>query len=307
MQVTLAKKVFLRENACMETIDLHDAACFGVAGNFTGHLEQAGEAENFKELKVLDAAAPKALFPTYIPAAAGADNANGAGNKSAGASGAVPAFLNVFPFDANKIVFPKNEEKLQIEPEMALVFDAQWKDGELVALEPRYFGASNDVSIRKDGALKISVKKNWGPSSKGFSEHAIKMEEGIFDRYRIASYLRRGDKLFEYGENSPVNGYSYFGKKLNDWLLDKFNNQKDLGPAEDVHSYLKAAGFPKKIFVSVGATRYSDFGKENFLESGDDSIVALYPDSYSKEEIERLILDGKKADGVSLLCQRVVL
>ncbi len=284
----------------MQTIDLKDAACFGVAGNFTGHLEQAGEAGNFKALKVADAAAPKALFPTYIPAADG-------GHCGAVGGGAAPAFLNVFPFDANKIIFPKGEEKIQIEPEMAIVFDAALKDGALVALEPRFFGASNDVSIRKEGELKISVKKNWGPSSKGFSADAIKVEEGIFDRYRIASYLRRGDKLFEYGENSPVNGYSYFGKKLNDWLLDKFNNQEDLGPAENIHSYLKAAGFPKKIFVSVGATRYSDFGKENFLMSDDDSIVAVYPDSYSKKEIESLILDGKKAEGVSLLCQRVVL
>lgn len=298
MQAMLAEKGFLRQNAAMQTIDLTDAACFGVAGNFTGHLEQAGEAENFKALKISDAAAPKALFPTYVPPVKNAESANGAK--------AAPAFLNVFPFDAKKIVFPKGEQKLQIEPEMAIVFEAQWRDEKLAALEPKFFGASNDVSIRKEGELKISVKKNWGPSSKGFSETAIKVEPGIFDRYRIASYLLRDGKLFEYGENSPVNGYSYFGKKLNDWLLDKFNNQEDLGPAEDIHSYLKAAGFPTKIFVSVGATRYSDFGKENFLQSGDDSIVALYPDSHSKEDLEKMILDGGKLEGVSLLRQKVV-
>ena len=283
----------------MAKIDLTDAACFGVAGNFTGHLEQAGEAESFKALKIADAAAPKALFPTYIPPKNNPQGADGA--KSA------PSFLNVFPFDAQKIVFPKGEQKLQIEPEMAIVFEARWDDGSLVSLEPRFFGASNDVSIRKEGELKISVKKNWGPSSKGFSEQAIKVEPGIFDRYRIASYLRRDGKLFEYGENSPVNGYSYFGKKLNAWLLDKFNNQEDLGPAENVHDYLRAAGFPTKIFVSVGATRYSDFGKENFLQAGDDSVVALYPDSYSKEKVEEIILRGEAAEGISLLSQRVVL
>ena len=295
----------MRENGFMFKIDLRDAACFGVAGNFTGHLEQAGEAESFKDVKTSDAAAPKALFPTYIPN----EIPKQVRDDRAGAAAAscVPAFLNVFPFDANKIVFPKGEEKIQIEPEMAIVFDANWRDGALTALEPRFFGASNDVSIRKEGALKISVKKNWGPSSKGFSGDAIKVEPGIFGRYRIASYLARGGKLFEYGENSPVTGYSYFGKKLNDWLLDKFNNQKNEGPAEDVHSYLRAAGFPQKIFVSVGATRYSPFGKENFLQAGDDSIVVLYPDSYSKEKIEEMILSGGQADGVSLLRQRVVL
>ena len=55
---------------------LTDAACFGVAGNFTGHLEQAGEAENFKALKIADAAAPKALFPTYVPPIKNPENAN---------------------------------------------------------------------------------------------------------------------------------------------------------------------------------------------------------------------------------------
>lgn len=280
----------------METIELKDAACFGVAGNFTGHLEQAGEAENFKELKVCDAAAPKALFPTYIP-----QGTFFVENKR------TPVFLNVFPFDSQKIIFPKNEEKIQIEPELGVVFEARWNDGILAGLEPLCFGASNDVSIRKEGELKISVKKNWGPSSKGFSDSAIKVEDGIFDRYRIASYLRRGNALFEYGENSPVNGYSYFGKRLNDWLLEKFNKQEDFGPAENVHEYLREAEFPRKIFVSVGATRYSAFGKENFLQSGDDSIVALYPDLYSKEKIEEMILSGKTAEGVSLLCQRVIL
>ncbi len=298
----LAEKFFLRENGFMENIDLKDAACFGVAGNFTGHLEQAGEAESFKDIKTVDAAAPKALFPTYIPV-----RKNEIEGGLAAASCAVPKFLTVFPFDAKKIVFPKGEEKIQIEPEMAVVFDALWKGRDLCGLEPKFFGASNDVSIRKEGALKISVKKNWGPSSKGFSKMAVKYEKGIFDRYRIASYLRRDGKLFEYGENSPVIGYSYFGQKLKDWLLEKFNRQEDLGPAENVHEYLREAGFPKKIFVSVGATRYSDFGKTNFLRAGDDSIVAVYPDSLSKEEIEKMILSGAQGEGLSILVQRVVL
>ena len=41
---------------------------FGIAGNFTGHLEQAGEAKDFLQVKTLDSNAPKAIFPTYLPA-----------------------------------------------------------------------------------------------------------------------------------------------------------------------------------------------------------------------------------------------
>ena len=40
----------------------------GVAGNFTGHLEQAGEASDFKDLVIEDPNAPKGVFPFYVPA-----------------------------------------------------------------------------------------------------------------------------------------------------------------------------------------------------------------------------------------------
>ncbi|MFA7258063.1 MAG: DUF5718 family protein, partial [Aeromonas bestiarum] len=39
----------------------------GVAGNFAGHLEQAGEASDFVAVVVRDTSAPKALFPFYVP------------------------------------------------------------------------------------------------------------------------------------------------------------------------------------------------------------------------------------------------
>ena len=36
---------------------------FGVAGNFAGHLEQAGEAADFTQVKTENAIQPKAVFP----------------------------------------------------------------------------------------------------------------------------------------------------------------------------------------------------------------------------------------------------
>ena len=51
-------------------IELKNTACFGVAGNFTGHLEQAGEAADFVSVAAAENA-PKAVFPTYIPGACG--------------------------------------------------------------------------------------------------------------------------------------------------------------------------------------------------------------------------------------------
>lgn len=278
-------------------INLKDCACFGVAGNFTGHLEQAGEANDFKNVKTAEKNAPKALFPTYIP------------KKSE----YIPDFLNVFPFNSEKIVFPKNEQKIQIEPECAVVFDAEWKGGKVVSLRPLCFGASNDVSIRKEGAKKISIKKNWGECSKGFAQNRIVVdsfsESGILNRYRIASFMVRGGNVFAYGEDSAVRDYSYIYEKLTEWLIEKLNNQKDEGPAENINSYLNAAGCPTQIMVSIGATRYTDFGERNFLEKGDKSVVVLYPENkYSQSQILNLVKENNFSDKeISVLAQEVVL
>ena len=283
--------------------DLHLIPTFGVAGNFTGHLEQAGEAKDFENVKTMEACAPKALFPTYIPVNPGMM----IDEKS------IPLFLHDFPFDSEKIIYPKGEQKIQIEPECALLCRLEWKAGRVVSFEPEYFGASNDCSIRKEGAKKISLKKNWGKSSKGFASHVIKIDSfapnGILDRYRIASFLLREGRAFPYGEDSPVRDYSYIYKKLSDWIIEKLNTQKDEGPAENVNSYLARAGFPNKIMVSIGATRYTDFGEHNFLKDGDSSVVVLYPeDKYKKEEIvERVQKNNLSAPDISALVQKVVL
>lgn len=272
---------------------------FGVAGNFTGHLEQAGEARDFVNLKVTDANAPKAIFPTYLPK----------GEKSE----VTPDFLHIFPFDSKKIIFPKGEEKLQIEPECALIFNAEWDGDKLTNLKPLVFGASNDCSIRKEGAKKISEKKNWGSASKGFSEHLISVngfEPGcILDDYRIASFLIRSSKVYPYGEDSAVRNYSYIYSTLINWMLDKFNNQKDEGPAQDIHSFLLESGKPNQIMVSIGATRYTQWGEHNFLQNGDTAVVVVYPESkYTKEEIIKAVETNQLDDiSISVLSQTVEL
>ena len=286
----------------MNFYDTTDIPCFGVAGNFTGHLEQAGEAVDFANVKTAEANAPKAIFPTYIPSF-----------NTAFRCSVVPAFLTTFPFDPEKIIFPKGEEKLQIEPECAIIFDAKWAGDKLVDLKPICFGASNDCSIRKQGAKKISEKKNWGNASKGYSKNLIAadgFDKGcIFNDYRIASFLIRNGVCYDYGENSAVRDYSYIYKKLTDWMLEKFNGQKNEGPAEDIHSYLLEAGQPEKIMVSIGATRYTQWGETNFLQNGDKAVVVVYPESkYTSKQIKKMAETGDFSDcAVSALVQTVEL
>jgi hypothetical protein len=277
--------------------DLRQMATFGVAGNFTGHLEQAGEAKDFTNITTKDENAPKAIFPTYLPIK----------NDS------IPTFLLTFPFDSKKIIFPKNEENLQIEPECAIVCNVTWNNNKIENIHPIAFTASNDCSIRKDGAKKISQKKNWGNSSKGISDNLIQLdnfsENGIINDYKISCFLIRNNNIYTYGETSFIKDYSYIYKKLIDWIIEKLNNQKDEGPTENLNSYLANKEKPSQILISIGATRYTDFGKNNFLRANDKSVVILYPcDKYSDEEILSI---AKNQDyfhkDISLLCQDIVL
>lgn len=281
-------------------MDMTNIATFGVAGNFTGHLEQAGEAFDFKNVKTAEVNAPKAIFPTYLP-------------KALGSNSVTPDFLHTFPFNKDIITFPKGEEKLQIEPECAIVFNATWENDTLKNLSPICFGASNDCSIRKQGAKKISEKKNWCDASKGFSENLIALDSfskgSILDKYRIASFLIRDGIAHPYGEDSAVRDYSYIYEKLINWMLDKFNNQKNEGPAEDIHSYLLESDKPSKIMVSIGATRYTEWGEHNFLQNKDEAVVVLYPeDKYSFHEIVNMLESNKYSDkNVSILRQTIQL
>lgn len=276
-------------------IELNEMPCFGVAGNFTGHLEQAGEAVDFANVVTKEANAPKAMFPTYIP----------------GNSAEVPEFLHTFPFECGKIIFPANEQKLQIEPECAIICCLEWNGENVVSVKPVAFGASNDCSIRKEGAKKISLKKNWGKASKGLSENLIAIdrftEGGILDSYRIASFLVRDGNANVYGEDSPVKGYSYIYEKLIEWCLEKFNGQKNEGPAEDIHTYLIECGRPENAMISIGATRYTDYGEHNFLANGDEAVVVVYPDNYSAEEIKKMVERNEfNDDMISVLRQRII-
>lgn len=296
---------------------------FGVAGNFTGHLEQAGEARDFTNIKAAEANAPKALFPTYLPGGEVSKNAQvstGGDGALADFNSVTPEFLHLFPFSSDKIIFPKNEEKLQIEPECAILCDLVWNGDEIVKVIPKTFAASNDCSIRKEGAKKISMKKNWGPSSKGLSENQIEItgpetdghsftKDGILNNYRIASFLVRDGIVNDYGEDSAVRDYSYVYEKLLLWITEKLNNQKDEGPAENIHSYLVESGKPAQVMVSIGATRYTDFGEHNFLADGDRAVVVLYPEAkYSHSQISEMVRTKDYSDSeVSVLDQVIVL
>jgi len=266
---------------------------FGVAGNFAHHLEQAGEASDFVDVKVDDKNAPKGIFPFYLP------------NSD--------SFLGTYPLTNDILNEPKVKDgNLQMEPEVALICQIEYENNQVINIIPNFFTAYNDCSIRKEGAKKISEKKNWGEKTKGISSHILPIDSfekgGIMDSYHITSYLKRDGKIYQYGEDSPVTTYNYFYNQLENWIIEKLNNQKDNGPLEDLNKHLEDNDYPENMIISIGATSYTEFGENNFLQKGDEIFVYVYDSNqYSQNDILKNIEkeETKKLEHCSILHQIV--
>ncbi|MGE2732022.1 DUF5718 family protein [Mycolicibacterium vaccae] len=252
---------------------------FGVAGNFAGHLEQAGEAVDFVNVSS-EGQAPKGIFPWYAP---GSDT-----------------FLGEFPLSNDEIVLPPAEDSgplnLQIEPEVGLACEVVWNGDTVVTLKPFALGAFNDCSIRRPGAPKISHKKNWGPSSKGVSAQFFDVSDltpdGPTATMRLVCNLLSDGEEHAYGVDSPLIGYSYYGEVLLDWIVERLANQKGSPdtPLEDVGALMVASGHPTNVLIGIGATRYTELGESTFLKRGDRAVVRVYDTaSDSAAELNQLV------------------
>jgi hypothetical protein len=281
-------------------LDLDDLrSCFGVgvAGNFAGHLEQAGEAADFEDVVAPAGEAPKGIFPWYVP-----------GDHS---------FLGVFPLSHDRNAKPAaaGGGSLQIEPEAGVICQIAYDaDGLVERLTPNSLAAFNDCSLRREGANKISEKKNWGPNSKGIARAAFAVDDlepgGATGSLRLACFLRRDGVAHAYGAVSALSDYSYYGGQLLDWIVDRLRNQTGSPdtPLEPVGEYLARAGNPPSMLIGIGATRYTPFGENTFLEVGDQSLVIVYDEHrHSQDEVETAVNESREADlaAASILRQTV--
>jgi hypothetical protein len=272
----------------------------GIAGNFALHLAQAGELEDFKDIITAEEAAPKGMFPFYLPKA-----------ELEGSPLRAKDILQTYPLSTSNIKLPNSTTNVQAEPEVALICDLEYTAGKLSKIIPTYFGAYNDCSIRVAGANKISDKKNWGEESKGLSNTLIKIDKfsegGVMDNYAITSFLRRDTKIEAYGEDVELTGYSYFYEKLLDWMLNQLTSQEDFGPLESIEEYMLACGNPKEAIISIGATRYTPYGEKTFLKAGDEVIIAVYDkNKNSSEDILKSVENRSyDANSMSVLAQKV--
>jgi hypothetical protein len=241
--------------------DLKDYLGFAVAGNFANHLGEAGEADEFDVIQTDEKDAPKGMFPFYIKEH--------------------DSFLGNYPIcDETILTHGREAENLQVEAEVALICDFVYEDGKFVDIIPKYFSAFNDCSIRIQDGNKLSTKKNWGDNTKGISQEIIEIdnftEDGILSKYHIASFIKRDGIVHDYGMISSVKSFSYFFNQLKEWMINKLNTQEDCGPLEELTQFTKNAKEAKGILIAAGATAYTEFGKHNFLEKGDEIYVYVY-------------------------------
>jgi len=285
---------FISKVEYMSKEHLKEFIGFGIAGNFAHHLEQAGEASDFVNIKVDDENAPKGIFPFYLP-------------KS-------ETFLGTYPLSSQNIKHPRTKDgNLQMEPEVALICEIIYENNQVKDIIPNFFTAYNDCSIRKEGAKKISEKKNWGEETKGISSQIIPIdkfeEDGIMESYHIASFLKRDGIVHPYGEDSAVKTYNYIYGQLKNWIIEKVNTQKDEGPLEDLQSYIQKCNYPQGMIISIGATSYTEFGENTFLEVNDEIFVYVYD---SKKYTFNDILANAKTENIdklsncSLLHQKII-
>jgi hypothetical protein len=263
-------------------------AGFGIAGNFAGHLEQAGEVKDFASLKQTGEG-PKGMFPFHLSIEG--------------------HFLSTDPISNSALALPEGAQ-VQCEPEVALACELHYGHGNDVKVKPLAFAAFDDASIRREGAAKISHKKNWGVGSKGLSARWIELPAGldsgsVLDGYRIASFLGRDESWHAYGVDSAVAGYTLYGPALVTWIEQKLSSQADQGPLEDLPALLSMAGRPEHAVITIGATRYTDLGESTYLRPGDGFAVAVYdPNVVDAALLPELCSKGESGDGLSLLVRK---
>ena len=248
----------------VDLLDLRGTFGFGVAGNFAGHLEQAGEASDFVNVAAV-AERPKGIFPWHAPG--------------------VDGFLGAFPLSTRTLVVPDPEiapGNIQVEPEVGVLCDVQrGDDGRVRALAPRWLAAFDDCSLRRPNARRISEKKNWGAGSKGLAPTAFATSDlapdGPLASMRLACFLRRDGETHAYGVDSALPSYTLFGGELLEWLVDRLREQRGAAdtPLEDVGALLDASGAARAL-VGIGATRYEPYGETTFVRTGDEAVVVVY-------------------------------
>ncbi len=250
----------------------------GIAGNFAGHLQQTGEASGLKGQ--VDAQSPQALFPFYVPDAS-------------------DVYLDVNPYSFDTLTLPLEPgAKVQMEPEIALVAKVKYLGTSVLSIEPESMTLFNDVTYRNAVVEKLAQKKNWGPASKGVATKLIPLSDfsknADLDKYRFCSFLGRDRAWSACCNDVSLGDYSYSYEQLLAWLVSQCNSQTNDGALHSIQDLLAQAAFPERIFISLGSSRYTQFGESHQLRSKDVMCAVLYDSTrIDLQEIQSFVERGE--------------
>ncbi|ABM04154.1 conserved hypothetical protein [Psychromonas ingrahamii 37] len=269
----------------------------GIAGNSAGHLQQTGEINGLSAID--DAAKPQALFPFFV-------------------ANAKSAYLTCMPYSSTQLHLPKAlDAKVQMEAELglklAVVYNAE---GDVTQLTAISMTVINDATYRNASVGKLAEKKNWGIATKGIAEHDIPIdnfvEGGELDHFRLCGFHQSNGQWQLCGQDTAITEYTYFYQALLQWLLKQIRQQQDKNALHNIQDLLSQADYPEQILISIGATRYSDYGEQHYLSSGDQLVVALYDSrAYHFQTLVSLLektgsLKGLSNNKIIFLQQQVV-
>ncbi len=250
----------------------------GIAGNFAGHLQQTGEANGLKG--DVDTQSPQALFPFYV-------------------SGASDSYLDVNPYSFDSLTLPADPTaKVQMEPEVALVAKVKYLGTSVLSIEPESMTLFNDVTYRNAVVEKLAQKKNWGPASKGVATKVIPLAEfsksADLDKYRFCSFHGRDGSWNPCCNDVSLGDYSYSYEQLIAWLVSQCNAQTNDGALHSISDLLAEAAFPERMLISLGSSRYTDYGENHQLKSKDIMCAVLYDSTrIDLAEIESFVERGE--------------
>ncbi|MCF7363815.1 DUF5718 family protein [Vibrio sp. A1-b2] len=250
----------------------------GIAGNFAGHLQQTGEEKGLQGS--VDTQSPQALFPFYV-------------------AGASDAYLNVNPYSFDVLMLPTNPSaKVQMEPEIALIAKVKYLGTSVLGFEAEGMTLFNDATHRNAVVDKLAQKKNWGAASKGIASKVIPLADfsknSDLDKYRFCSFLGRNEQWNLCCNDVSLGDYSYSYEQLIAWLVSQSNAQKNEGALHSIQELLGQAGYPERILISLGSSRYTPFGECHQLGAKDKVCAVLYDSTrIDVDEIQSFVERGE--------------
>ncbi|WED23960.1 DUF5718 family protein [Vibrio sp. JC009] len=204
--------------------------------------------------------------------------------------------------------YPQAGTNVDIEPEFVIRFNVSYEDGKVSALQARQMTIGNDYTIRKlDGSDKISQRKAWGEKSKGINRIWWDMKEFTPENYgeslKLVSYIEREGEFFCATPLVDCTQTKVFHSELEEWIIDRINNQEAEGMYEEILPSLAKQGYPQELILYTGAPNYSQWGEDNFVLRGDKVHIAAYhSEKWSDEQVQRLFKDNHKVNNDEIMC-----